>query len=155
LESVSVLLTRHRPTGEVLADPDINLIVIGTRHDLHAETCNPGASSTTRTSSSKNLSLSTTTNSIACEAAANSKGRLMVGFNRRFSPLAQRAKEFFAGVNSPLSMLYRVNAGRIPKEHWTQDAQEGGGRIVGEAVHFIDLMQFLTGSPPSRFLPNA
>jgi polar amino acid transport system substrate-binding protein len=72
----------------------------------------------------------------------------MVGFNRRFSPLAQRAKDFFAGLDSPLSMLYRVNAGRIPREHWTQDALEGGGRIVGEVCHFIDLMQFLTGSPP-------
>jgi predicted dehydrogenase len=62
--------------------------------------------------------------------------------------LAQRAKDFFAGLDSPLSMLYRVNAGRIPKEHWTQDALEGGGRIVGEVCHFIDLMQFLTGSLP-------
>ncbi len=72
----------------------------------------------------------------------------MVGFNRRFSPLAQRAKDFFAGRETPLSMLYRVNAGRIPKEHWTQNAEEGGGRIVGEVCHFIDLMQFLTGAPP-------
>ena len=72
----------------------------------------------------------------------------MVGFNRRFSPLAQRAKEFFAGHDTPLSILYRVNAGRIPKEHWTQNADEGGGRIVGEVCHFVDLMQYLTGAPP-------
>jgi polar amino acid transport system substrate-binding protein len=72
----------------------------------------------------------------------------MVGFNRRFSPLAQRARDFFDGVDSPLSIVYRVNAGRIPKEHWTQDAREGGGRIVGEVCHFIDLMQFLTNSTP-------
>ena len=72
----------------------------------------------------------------------------MVGFNRRFSPLAQKAKEFFAGRDTPLSILYRVNAGRIPKEHWTQNAQEGGGRIVGEVCHFIDLMQYLTGALP-------
>jgi len=72
----------------------------------------------------------------------------MVGFNRRFSPLAQRAKDFFAGRNSPLSILYRVNAGRIPKEHWIQNPDEGGGRIVGEVCHFVDLMQFLTNSPP-------
>ena len=72
----------------------------------------------------------------------------MVGFNRRFSPLAQRAKEFFNGRETPLSILYRVNAGRIPKDHWTQNAEEGGGRIVGEVCHFVDLMQFLTGAPP-------
>jgi polar amino acid transport system substrate-binding protein len=72
----------------------------------------------------------------------------MVGFNRRFSPLAQRAKDFFAGRETPLSILYRVNAGRIPTEHWVQDEVEGGGRIVGEVCHFIDLMQYLTGAAP-------
>ena len=82
------------------------------------------------------------------EAAGSSSAKLMVGFNRRFSPLAQRAKEFFNGRDTPLSILYRVNAGRIPKEHWTQNAEEGGGRIVGEVCHFIDLMQYLTGAPP-------
>jgi polar amino acid transport system substrate-binding protein len=72
----------------------------------------------------------------------------MVGFNRRFSPLAQRAKDFFAGRETPLSILYRVNAGRIPKEHWLQNDVEGGGRIIGEVCHFIDLMEYLTGALP-------
>jgi polar amino acid transport system substrate-binding protein len=82
------------------------------------------------------------------EVAAGSSAKLMVGFNRRFSPLAQRAKEFFSSRGTPLSILYRVNAGRIPKEHWTQNDQEGGGRIVGEVCHFIDLMQYLIGALP-------
>jgi polar amino acid transport system substrate-binding protein len=73
---------------------------------------------------------------------------LLVGFNRRFSPLAARAKEFFANRQVPLSIVYRVNAGRIPREHWTQDPHEGGGRIIGEVCHFIDLMQFLTDAAP-------
>ena len=73
----------------------------------------------------------------------------MVGFNRRFSPLARRAKEFFAGRSAPLSILYRVNAGRIPRDHWIHDPEKGGGRIVGEVCHFVDLMQF--GSVPRRF----
>jgi polar amino acid transport system substrate-binding protein len=59
-----------------------------------------------------------------------------------------KAKEVFRDRQSPLSILYRVNAGRIPREHWTQDPQEGGGRIIGEVCHFIDLMQFLTGAAP-------
>src|SRR6185369_8926889 len=80
--------------------------------------------------------------------AAGSNRKVMVGFNRRFSPLAQRAKEFFNDRETPLSILYRVNAGRIAKEHWTQNAEEGGGRIVGEVCHFVDLMQYLTGAPP-------
>jgi polar amino acid transport system substrate-binding protein len=89
------------------------------------------------------------------ETAARSKGQLLVGFNRRFSPLAARAREFFAGRQSPLSIVYRVNAGRIPREHWTQDATEGGGRIIGEVCHFIDLMQFLTGAAPGSVYAEA
>ena len=77
-----------------------------------------------------------------------SEGELLVGFNRRFSPLAVRAKEVFAGRQSPLSIVYRVNAGRIPRDHWTQDPREGGGRLIGEVCHFVDLMQFLTGAEP-------
>jgi polar amino acid transport system substrate-binding protein len=72
----------------------------------------------------------------------------MVGFNRRFSPLARKAQEFFSGRQGPLSVLYRVNAGRISPDHWLQDPVQGGGRIVGEVCHFIDLMQFWIGSPP-------
>jgi len=81
-------------------------------------------------------------------AAAASSGRLMVGFNRRFSPLARQAKELFAGRDAPLSIVYRVNAGRIPKDHWTQHENEGGGRIVGEVCHFVDLITFLTEAKP-------
>ncbi len=79
----------------------------------------------------------------------------MVGFNRRFSPLALRAKEFFEGREGPLSMVYRVNAGRLPRDHWVYDEQEGGGRIVGEVCHFVDLMQFWTGAPVTRVYAEA
>ena len=133
---------------EVLADKDINLVVIGTRHDSHAELTRKALEHNKNVFVEKPLALNDDELDRILEAAANSTGRLMVGFNRRFSPLAQRAKEFFAGRNTPLSILYRVNAGRIPKEHWIQDAGEGGGRIVGEVCHFVDLMQFLTESPP-------
>ncbi|HYY99274.1 MAG TPA: Gfo/Idh/MocA family oxidoreductase, partial [Pyrinomonadaceae bacterium] len=84
------------------------------------------------------------------EAASKSDGVLTVGFNRRFSPHAREAKEFFRGVRAPLSILYRVNAGRVPRAHWTQDPEEGGGRIVSEVCHFVDFMQFLTGSTVAR-----
>ncbi|MDQ1729319.1 MAG: hypothetical protein QOD33_1444, partial [Pyrinomonadaceae bacterium] len=85
----------------------------------------------------------------------NSQGMLLVGFNRRFSPHALRAQEIFAGRQSPLSLVYRVNAGRIPADHWTQDPSEGGGRIVGEVCHFIDLMQFVTGAAPTNVFAEA
>jgi polar amino acid transport system substrate-binding protein len=79
----------------------------------------------------------------------------MVGFNRRFSPLAVKAKELFADRTAPLSILYRVNAGRVSPQDWTQDPEEGGGRIVGEVCHFVDLMQFWTGSVPVSVFAQA
>jgi polar amino acid transport system substrate-binding protein len=88
-------------------------------------------------------------------AAGNSSGRLMVGFNRRFSPLAKKAHEFFAERTTPLSILYRINAGRIPREHWVQDREKGGGRIIGEVCHFVDLMQFVIGAPPTSVFAEA
>jgi polar amino acid transport system substrate-binding protein len=133
---------------EVLDDSNVNLIVIGTRHDLHAELARKALERNKHVFVEKPLALNDEQLDAVLDAAGSSTGRLMVGFNRRFSPLAQRAKEFFNGRDTPLSMLYRVNAGRIPKEHWTQNAEEGGGRIAGEVCHFIDLMQFLTGAPP-------
>ena len=133
---------------EVLNDTDVNLIVVGTRHDLHAELARKALERNKHVFVEKPLALNDEQLDLVLDAAGSSTGRLMVGFNRRFSPLAQRAKEFFNDRDTPLSMLYRVNAGRIPKEHWTQNAEEGGGRIVGEVCHFIDLMQFLAEAPP-------
>ena len=133
---------------EVLDDPDINLVVIGTRHDSHADLARKSLERNKHVFVEKPLALDDDQLDQVLQAAASSTGHLMVGFNRRFSPLALRAKEFFGERHTPLSILYRVNAGRIPKEHWIQDPIEGGGRIVGEVCHFVDLMQFLTGSQP-------
>ena len=75
---------------------------------------------------------------------------VMVGFNRRFSPAARQLKGFFSDVGVPLTISVRFNAGAIPAEHWTQDEVEGGGRIIGEACHGIDLATYLAGAPPVR-----
>ncbi|MGH7442309.1 MAG: Gfo/Idh/MocA family protein, partial [bacterium] len=75
---------------------------------------------------------------------------LTVGFNRRFSPAALAVKAFFSDVQAPLTVSIRFNAGAIPPEHWTQDEQTGGGRLIGEACHAIDLATFLVGSLPIR-----
>lgn len=75
---------------------------------------------------------------------------VMVGFNRRFSPSAIRVKEFFQATQGPLSVTIRFNAGPIPPDDWVHDEQIGGGRIIGEACHGVDLATFLTGSPPVR-----
>jgi predicted dehydrogenase len=72
----------------------------------------------------------------------------MVGFNRRFAPLARELQRFLGGRGEPLFMHYRVNAGSIPLTHWTQDPAQGGGRLIGEACHFVDFLTFLAGSVP-------
>jgi polar amino acid transport system substrate-binding protein len=124
---------------EVIADAAINLVVVATRHDTHA----PLVAAALRAGRH------------VFAAAAETNAQLFVGFNRRFAPLALRAKEFFADVRAPLSIVYRVNAGRIARDHWIQDPRVGGGRIVGEVCHFIDLMQFWTGAPPVRVFAEA
>ena len=82
-------------------------------------------------------------------------GLLTVGFNRRFAPLAQTLSAFLLPRNEPLHIHYRVNAGYIPLNHWTQDEALGGGRVIGEACHFIDLLTFLVGEAPVSVTAHA
>ena len=133
---------------EIIDDAQVNLVVVGTWHDTHAELATKALQSNKHVFVEKPLALNDEQLDTVLRAAADSSGSLMVGFNRRFAPLAQKAKEFFAGRTAPLSILYRVNAGRIPRDHWIQDPVQGGGRIIGEVCHFIDLMQYLTGALP-------
>jgi predicted dehydrogenase/threonine dehydrogenase-like Zn-dependent dehydrogenase len=135
---------------DVLDDASVNLVVIATRHDLHAELARRALLKGKHVFVEKPLALSDEELEGVLDAAQNSEGRLMVGFNRRFSPLARAARDFFEGRREPLSISYRVNAGRIPKSHWLQDPREGGGRIIGEVCHFVDTMQYLTGAPVTR-----
>lgn len=140
---------------EVLADDSTNLVVITTRHDTHASLARRALELNKHVFVEKPLAMNDAELDETLAAAQSSKGCLMVGFNRRFSPHAMQAKEFFAGRSFPLSILYRVSGGRIPKEHWIQDPAQGGGRIVGEVCHFIDLMHFLTGSVTTRVFAEA
>jgi predicted dehydrogenase/threonine dehydrogenase-like Zn-dependent dehydrogenase len=134
--------------SEVINDSEVNLVVITTRNDLHAELARQALELGKNVFVEKPLALNDQELDAVLDAAAASSAELMVGFNRRFSPLARRAQEFFAGRQAPLSILYRVNAGHLPAEHWANDETEGGGRIVAECCHFIDLMQFWIGAPP-------
>ncbi len=135
---------------EILNDTEVNLVIIATPHNLHAELARQALLKGKHVFVEKPLALNDEELEAVLEAASNSDGQLTVGFNRRFSPSARQAKEFFSDARAPLSISYRVNAGRIPKSHWLQDAREGGGRIIGEVCHFVDLMQFLTGAPTTR-----
>jgi predicted dehydrogenase len=73
---------------------------------------------------------------------------LMVGFNRRFALLALRLKSFLREIHEPLALHYRVNAGFIPADHWLNDPEQGGGRVIGEVCHFVDFLSFLVGAAP-------
>ncbi|CAN5886018.1 bi-domain-containing oxidoreductase [soil metagenome] len=132
----------------VIDDPEVNLVVIGTRHDSHADLARRALARGRHVFVEKPLALCDEELDRLLGVAANADGRLMAGFNRRFSPLAARAKDFFAGRRAPLWFIYRVNAGRAPKGHWTQDPREGGGPIVGEVCHFVDLLQYWAEAPP-------
>ena len=139
---------------EVLDDSHINLVVIGTRHDSHAEFARKALLANKHVFVEKPLALNDEELEGVLNAASASAGLLMVGFNRRFSPLALQARDFFAGRSGPLSISYRVNAGRVPNEHWIQDEKQGG-RIVGEVCHFIDFLKFLTGARPTSVFAEA
>lgn len=132
---------------EIFSSKNINAVVIVTRHNLHAELTMRALSSGKHAFVEKPLA--TTEDELArlVEAARATDRLVMVGFNRRFAPLVVEARKAFAGHSGPLSMIYRVNAGAIPGVHWTQDLEEGGGRVIGEVCHFVDLLQFLCGAP--------
>jgi polar amino acid transport system substrate-binding protein len=140
---------------DVIADADANLVVIATRHDSHAPLARRALEAGRHVFVEKPLALSDEELDGVLSAARASAGQLMVGYNRRFSPHARACAESFAARREPLSILYRVNAGRIARTHWIQDPREGGGRIIGEVCHFIDLMHYLTGAVTTRVYAEA
>lgn len=134
--------------GDVLGDPTTNTVFIATRHDTHAEFAAAALEAGKNVFVEKPLAIrEDELAEILGVANERTDRRLMVGYNRRFSPLAREAKKVFQRVSGPLLINYRVNAGYLPKDHWAQ-TEQGGGRILGEVCHFVDLMQFLTGSAP-------
>lgn len=133
--------------GATLEDPSVGTIFVLTRHDSHADLVVRGLEVGKHVFVEKPLAL-TLEELGRVEGAARSSGRLLlVGFNRRFAPLAVEMRRVVAGRAGPLALVLTVNAGNIPREHWAQDARTGGGRIVGEACHFIDLARYLVGVP--------
>ncbi|HEX5043066.1 MAG TPA: bi-domain-containing oxidoreductase [Candidatus Polarisedimenticolaceae bacterium] len=128
--------------GEVFADPAIALVCIATRHDSHAALTAAALRAGKHVFVEKPLALTEAQLRQVEEALAASSGLLMVGFNRRFAPMARAVREAFAG-RGPRSVVSRVNAGALPAGHWTLDADIGGGRIIGEGCHFLDLASYL------------
>jgi len=134
-----------------LADPGVDTVVVATRHDAHARQVLAALNAGKHVFCEKPLCLMLD-ELAAIEAAAVSapKQLLMVGFNRRFAPQVVKMKALLGTVPEPKSFVMTVNAGAIPPNHWTQDRSVGGGRIVGEGCHFIDLLRHLSGAPIVR-----
>jgi predicted dehydrogenase/threonine dehydrogenase-like Zn-dependent dehydrogenase len=131
-----------------LSDAAINTVVIVTRHDSHADLVIQSLQAGKHVFVEKPLALSLEDLSRIEQAYREATGRLlMVGFNRRFAPHAQKMKQLLDTVREPKMLVATMNAGAIPATHWTQDIATGGGRIIGEACHMIDLLRHLAGSP--------
>ena len=130
----------------MLGERSCNAVVIATRHDSHARLVGDFLSAGKHVFVEKPLCLSSD-ELCSVEKAFTGKHLLMVGFNRRFAPLVKRLKDELAKYTSPKAFVYYCNAGNIPEEHWIQDPQVGGGRLLGEACHFVDLLRFLASSP--------
>jgi predicted dehydrogenase len=139
-------------TDSILKDVNTQAVVITTRHDSHAELTLKALKAGKHVFVEKPLCLTkselSSIESVSADLLSTSTGAplLMVGFNRRFAPHITKIKELLSTVSGPKAFVMTVNAGAIPAEHWAQDSQIGGGRLLGEACHFIDLLLFLAES---------
>jgi polar amino acid transport system substrate-binding protein len=134
---------------EIIAHPEINLVVCASRHDSHARYVVQALNANNNIFVEKPLCISPVELTIIDEAVEQYGANVMVGFNRRFSAPFVQMKKFFGKRTEPMAIIYRVNAGFVPPEHWIQNPAQGG-RIIGEVCHFIDCMAFLTDALPVR-----
>jgi predicted dehydrogenase/threonine dehydrogenase-like Zn-dependent dehydrogenase len=132
---------------EAFADPQVSTLFIVTRHDSHAALAIRALEAGKNVFVEKPLALEHEELEAVIAVARNAPGVLAVGLNRRFSPMVLEARERFAAHPGPVNMLYRINAGPVPRESWLHGPQ-GGGRIVGEVCHFVDTLAALAGAPP-------
>jgi predicted dehydrogenase/threonine dehydrogenase-like Zn-dependent dehydrogenase len=141
---------------EIFGNARIGTVFIATRHNLHASMVEAALKSGKNIFVEKPLALNEgeLESIVQLYRKSAKKGRkvLLVGFNRRFAPFIVQAKEFFRNALEPFVIQYRINAGRLSRSHWTRDPLEGGGRIVGEVCHFVDLIQYLSCSKPTQVM---
>ena len=137
----------------VLDDEDVDLIMITTRHNLHAEMVIKALDKGKHVFVEKPLALNIEELKAIEESYRNNNGSLMIGFNRRFSPHTRKIKSLVG--DAPMNIVATMNSGTIPPDVWVHDMLIGGGRIVGEACHYLDLMVFLSGSKIKSVCMNA
>ena len=142
--------TSGTDSADVFDDPEVSLVMVTTRHNSHATQVLKGLSAGKHVFVEKPLCMKLEELDEIENVVRETGKSLMVGFNRRFSPHSVKMKQLLESVDAPKSVVFTVNSGMIPAEHWTQDPEVGGGRIVGEACHFIDLCRFLIGAPVEK-----
>lgn len=141
---------------EIINDPNINTVAILTRHDTHAELVVKALKAGKHIFVEKPLAINGTQLSAISKQLLRTENRILTtGFNRRFAPLAQQLSTFYDSRTEPMHIHYRVNAGPIPLNHWTQDPDIGGGRIIGEGCHFVDFITLLVGAAPIAVTAHA
>jgi polar amino acid transport system substrate-binding protein len=136
--------------NDLLNKEDINTIFIATPHNIHSELVIKSLKANKSVYVEKPLAINEQQLTEVIRAKSESNKPLMVGFNRRFAPISVKLRNELVSAGEPLVVNIRVNAGFISKEHWTQQPEIGAGRIIGEICHFIDLMQYFTGSEPVK-----
>ncbi|MGQ9819291.1 MAG: bi-domain-containing oxidoreductase [Candidatus Kapaibacteriales bacterium] len=141
--------------SDIFNDPKIDFVFIATRHNTHADLVLESIKFRKPVFVEKPLTLTFEELTSLKKAYNNSPVPLMVGYNRRFSQAFQHINKEFENRKQPIFMHYRINAGEIPPDHWIQNPNIGGGRIIGEVCHFIDTMQFLTKSNPTSVFAEA
>jgi predicted dehydrogenase len=137
--------TSTTDSSALLDQPGLSTVFIATRHDEHGELARAALRAGKHAWVEKPLALTEADLDATMAVARSSSGILAVGFNRRFAPLAVRLRAALAAKAGARRFTVDINAGRLPADHWTLDSQQGGGRIVGEACHFVDLLRFLSG----------
>lgn len=137
-------------TDEIIKNREIGTVFIVNRHNQHFEMVMDALSNGKNVFVEKPLCMNFDELNQIIDKYNEHPQKLMVGFNRRFAPQVEKIKEALAGNNFPLSMHYRINGGFIPSNNWLQDSEAGGGRIIGEVCHFIDLLTFIADSPVTK-----
>jgi predicted dehydrogenase/threonine dehydrogenase-like Zn-dependent dehydrogenase len=140
---------------QVVDDPQIDAVVVATRHDLHAQVAAAALRAGKAVFLEKPMALSSEELEDLMDAWGASGRVLQVGFNRRFAPAFVRLKSAFAGRRAPLMLMYRVNAGAVAASSWVVDPVEGGGRVLGEVCHMVDTLVDLVGAPVESVYASA
>ena len=159
--SSTIMAKKHRITNsttdyyEMLKDSEVDLVFITTQHNMHAKMALDAMKAGKSVFVEKPLALTHEELDQIIEMHQSNDVNVSVGFNRRFAPLAQKMKKLIGDGTNPINVVATMNAGFIPKDVWVHDMSVGGGRIIGEACHYIDLCSYLTGSKVTAVCMNA